>query len=68
MEERGTRSFTVDRVVPVRPGEAFVFARHQLRESGARSDLRYERYTLERVGERWVISAFEVSFDPIIER
>lgn len=36
--------------------------------AGARSDLRYERYTLERVGKRWVISAFEVSFDPIIER
>ncbi len=68
MEERGTRAFSIDRVVPVRPGEAFVFATHRLERSGVRSGVRYERYTLERVSGRWVISAFETSSEPLIER
>ncbi len=66
MEDSGTVKFTVDKIVPVRPGEALFYARHELEESGRISSTRYERYSLERITGRWVISAFETSFSPMI--
>lgn len=67
MEDSGTVKFTVDKIVPVRPGEALFYAHHELEESGRLSGTRYERYSLERISGRWVISAFETSFSPMID-
>lgn len=61
MRVEGTQYYKVDRVLPVRPGEVMFYARRELRSSGRADNTQYERYTLERLGDRWVISACETS-------
>lgn len=61
MRVEGTQYYKVDRVLPVRPGEVLFYARRELRSSGRADNTQYERYTLERLGDRWVISAYETS-------
>ena len=61
MEDEGTRRFEIQRVLPVRPGEVMVYAKHELRDSGIFGSVQYERYTFELVGSKWMISAYEIS-------
>lgn len=63
-----TRQFAVDRIVPVRPGEFMVFARHELQDSAVQNPTRYERYTMEKLDREWVISAFETHYLPLLEQ
>jgi hypothetical protein len=60
MEDEGTRRFDIQRVLPVRPGEVMVYAKHELRDSGIFGSVQYERYTFELVGSKWMISAYEI--------
>ena len=67
MDENGTRSFIVEAVRPVRKGEVMLYAKHVLDKPTKRAETLYERYTLEHVGVRWLISAYETSATSILD-
>ena len=67
MTNEGTERFDIDRVVPIRPGEVLIYARHEQRDSGRSDNTLYERYTLERLGNDWVISAYETNTHKIVD-
>ncbi|MCC6484633.1 MAG: hypothetical protein IT209_07295 [Armatimonadetes bacterium] len=67
MDDNGTRAFLTQRIVPVRPGEVMIYARHDLETPTKRAETLYERYTIERLGKRWLISAYESSPSRLLE-
>lgn len=67
MDDNGTRAFIVQRIIPVRKGEVMIYARHDLDTPTRRAETLFERYNIERLGSRWLISAYESSPSRLLE-